>query len=540
MSASSATSDNAVSASAKGASFLILLQIGSRALTFALNQILLRFLSPELLGVNVQLELYCISVLYFARESLRVALQRRADGTQAVINMSYLAIAAGVPLSYILAELYLQTEVPKVPFLLQSLRVYGIAAMVELFAEPGFVAAQQKMLYKVRASAEAAATIMKTFATVGLVVWTSRQGRDLGVLPFAVGQLAYAVSLLVVYSARLVLVARSEGFSLLPRSIQRSVEMVGIKTEKFWLSLFSQPLLNLSLSLTVQSSIKYVLTQGDSLLIASLASLQDQGAYALSSNYGGLIARMLFQPIEEASRNLFAKLCAPTTSPATSKQPEAKETGDGVKQANSTLALILKAYSLISLVAFAAGPTAAPVLLSLVAGSRWSDTGAGEVLGCYCYYIPLLALNGVSEAFVAAVADNKQLYTQSIWMGGFFAAFAGSAYLFLRVLEMGAKGLVWANCVNMACRIVFNLSFVKDFFAKKGQAFDVTKILPSAVSVAIAAVVPSIFKATAGLLSKYGVIGELARIGAITGVFVVALAVSERKFLVHVYKQVRR
>lgn len=214
-------SDNAVSASAKGASFLILLQIGSRALTFALNQILLRFLSPELLGVNVQLELYCISVLYFARESLRVALQRRADGTQAVINMSYLAILAGLPLSYALAELYLQTEVPKVPFLVQSLRVYGVAAMVELLAEPSFVAAQQKMLYKVRAGAEAAATIMKTFATVGLVVWASRQGRDLGVLPFAAGQLAYAASLLVVYTARLVLVAKSEGFSLLPRAIQR-------------------------------------------------------------------------------------------------------------------------------------------------------------------------------------------------------------------------------------------------------------------------------------------------------------------------------
>jgi oligosaccharide translocation protein RFT1 len=241
------------------------------------------------------------------------------------------------------------------------------------------------------------------------------------------------------------------------------------KTEKFWLFLFSQPLLNLSLSLTVQSSIKYVLTQGDSILIASLASLQDQGAYALSSNYGGLIARMLFQPIEEASRNLFAKLCAPTTAAANLKHSDEEKAGDGIKQANSTLTLILKAYSLISLVAFAAGPTVAPVLLSLVAGSRWAHTGAGEVLGCYCYYIPLLALNGVTEAFVAAVADNKQLYTQSIWMGGFFAAFAGSAYLFLRVLELGAKGLVWANCVNMACRIVFNLSFVKSFFAKKGQ-----------------------------------------------------------------------
>ena len=60
------------------------------------------------------------------------------------------------------------------------------------------------------------------------------------------------------------------------------------------------------------------------------------------------------------------------------------------------------------------------------------------------------------------------------------------------------------------------------------------------MSIAIAAVVPSIFKATTGMLSKYGVVGELVRIGAITGVFVVALAVSERKFLIHVYKQVRQ
>lgn len=212
-------SDSAVSASAKGASFLILLQIGSRALTFALNQILLRFLSPELLGVSVQLELYCISVLYFSRESLRVALQRRADGVQAVINLAYLALVAGVPISYFLAELYLRTEVPKVPCLLQSLRIYGVAALVELLSEPSFVAVQQKMLYKVRASAEAGATIMKTFTTVGLVLWSSRQGIDLGVLPFAAGQMAYAASLLLVYVGRIALVAKSEGFSLIPKSI---------------------------------------------------------------------------------------------------------------------------------------------------------------------------------------------------------------------------------------------------------------------------------------------------------------------------------
>lgn len=212
-------SDNAVSASAKGASFLILLQIGSRALTFALNQILLRFLSPELLGINVQLELYCISVLYFARESLRVALQRRADGTRAVINMSYLAVAAGIPFSIILAQLYLQTEVPKVPFLVTSLWWYGGAAMLELLAEPCFAVAQQKMLYKTRASAEAMSTIAKTVTTVGLVLWSSRRGLDMGVLPFAGGQLAYAVTLLSVYTY---LIATVEGISCFPRRITQA------------------------------------------------------------------------------------------------------------------------------------------------------------------------------------------------------------------------------------------------------------------------------------------------------------------------------
>lgn len=211
--------DTAVSASAKGASFLILLQIGSRALTFALNQILLRFLSPELLGVNVQLELYCISVLYFARESLRVALQRRADGTQAVINMSYLAITAGLPLSIVLAELYLQTEIPKVPLLIMSLRIYGISAMVELLAEPYFAVAQQRLLYKSRATAEAASTVAKTVTTVGMVIWASRRGDDLGVLPFAAGQLGYAVTLLVVYTY---LIATVEGVSCFPRWIAKA------------------------------------------------------------------------------------------------------------------------------------------------------------------------------------------------------------------------------------------------------------------------------------------------------------------------------
>src|SRR5271155_2596960 len=68
-----AKKDMLLSTSAGGATLLIGLQVGSRALTFIVNQILLRYLSPEILGISTQLEVYSISVLFFARESLRVA-----------------------------------------------------------------------------------------------------------------------------------------------------------------------------------------------------------------------------------------------------------------------------------------------------------------------------------------------------------------------------------------------------------------------------------------------------------------------------------
>lgn len=242
--------------------------------------------------------------------------------------------------------------------------------------------------------------------------------------------------------------------------------------------------------------------------------------YALSANYGGLIARMIFRPIEDACRNLFSQLCAPAEP--TSKGPakstnESGQARESVEQAASTFKLIMHAYSIVSLIIIAVGPTAAPLLLGVVAGSRWSKSGAGEVLGTYCYSIPLLAINGVSEAFVAAAANTKQLNIQSIWMGFFSAAFAGSAYVFLRILNLEAKGLVLANCVNMLLRCVFNLNFVSKFFATEGLEFSWTDALPNMYAVASTVAVPSVLSATTGALDRYGTIGELARVAGIGG-----------------------
>lgn len=216
-----AEAERSLSASAAaGASYLILLQILSRALTFALNQILLRFLSPELLGISAQLELYSISVLYFSRESIRVAVQRQAQGVQTVVNLSYLAILSGIPLAYFLGYLFLRADVPRVPYFVESLVLYSVACVVELMSEPAFVAAQQKLLYKIRASAETAATISRCVITCGTVIWASSIGRDTGVLPFALGQITFAAILLLVYTGRVQSSIRAEPFSLLLSKLQ--------------------------------------------------------------------------------------------------------------------------------------------------------------------------------------------------------------------------------------------------------------------------------------------------------------------------------
>lgn len=246
-----------LSRSAVGAALLISLQFSSRALTFIINQVFLRYLSPELLGISAQLELYSITVLFFARESLRVAIQRQADATddvskdkdknkdtakvsrghvdartaagrsQAIVNLAYISIGFGVVLALGFAWLYLHTTpaqnstIQETPYVHESLIIYGLAAVVELLAEPCYVIAQQKARFEVRAGAESTATVLKCLVTCGSAIWASWRGFDIGVLPFALGQGVYALSLSIVYYWNICGISSTSGFSLMATRISR-------------------------------------------------------------------------------------------------------------------------------------------------------------------------------------------------------------------------------------------------------------------------------------------------------------------------------
>lgn len=467
----------------KGASLLIILQLASRLITFIANQLLLRYMTAPLLGLSTQLEVYYLSVLFFARESLRVAIQRRDSGSQAkqesqaVVNLGYLSIGLGSLVSLGLGWMYLAYATKttlSTPYLIESLYLYGFAAMVELLSEPCFVLMQTRLQFGTRAAAESIATFLRCIVVFGSAVWASKQS-DIGVLPFALGQITYGASLFLVYLVSGYQLASSVGFSLLPKTITT-------KEDRFWGSMFDRPTIGLAGSMMAQSVVKHLLTQGDTFLISLLASANVQGAYALANNYGSLLARLLFQPVEESSRSYFSRLLSSATPIKQGDKPFPV-----ITEAKQNLSTLLRLYILLSSVIISVGPFAASSLLAIVAGKQWAGSGAGDVLAAYCFYIPFLGLNGLTESFVASVATEAEVHKQSGWMGAFSVIFATSAFLFMRVYPLGAIGLVLANIINMGCRIIWSGAFIKRYFKQHGTDFKIKSLAPeSTVGVSIA------------------------------------------------------
>ncbi|KAF5724395.1 oligosaccharidyl-lipid flippase [Fusarium mundagurra] len=467
----------------KGASLLIILQLASRLITFIANQLLLRYLTAPLLGLSTQLEVYYLSVLFFARESLRVAIQRRDSGSQAkeesqaVVNLGYLAIGLGSFVSLGLGWMYLAyaNEITlATPYLVESLYLYGFAAMVELLSEPCFVLMQTRLQFGTRAAAESIATFLRCIVVFGSAVWASKHN-DIGVLPFALGQITYGVSLLLVYLISGYRLSSSIGFSLLPKTITS-------KDNRFWASMFDRSTIGLAGSMMAQSVVKHLLTQGDTFLISFLASASVQGAYALANNYGSLLARLLFQPVEESSRSYFSRLLSSVTPVKQGGKPVQE-----VTEAKQNLQTLLRLYILLTSIIISLGPFAAPPLLAIVAGKQWAGSGAGDVLAAYCFYIPFMGLNGLTESFVASVATEAEVHIQSVWMGAFSVIFAASAFLFMRIYPLGAIGLVLANIINMGCRIIWSGAFIKRFFKRHGTDFKIKSLIPeSTLGVSIA------------------------------------------------------
>ncbi|KIW16139.1 hypothetical protein PV08_06190 [Exophiala spinifera] len=523
-----------------GTMLLILIQVASRALTFIGNQFLLRFLSPSLLGIAVQVELVSVTSLYFARESLRVALQRQpaassglstgegqgpGRATQTVINLAYLAVLLGFLISTAFGYSYLRgapSEVLESPYFILSSQIYALATWTELLAEPAFVVIQQKALYANRARAETLAAIARCFAACSTAVAAHKQRLEPSILPFAVGQSAYALVLLTLYFLPIFHLSRDAKFSLTPREIVISPARgeSGNEDAGYYGRRFHKAILGLAATMYLQSLFKLLLTQGDALILSFLSSLSDQGAFALASNYGGLLARLVFQPVEESSRNTFGRLLSSTNTVSSfssghdsvhthsqhtrTKQQftaENESTKANNREALAYLSKTLHFYSILALPLLSIAPHVLPLVVTYIIGAKWSSTSTASLLSTYCYYIPLMAVNGILDAFVTSVASPAQLRSQSVWMLFFTGLYGVAAWTMLNRFDLGAAGLVGANMVNMALRIAWSIVFVRQWVQERETPGDngllrtmVKESLPAPASIAVAGLVALILK----------------------------------------------
>jgi hypothetical protein len=176
-------------------------------LSLAIDQIVIRYLSPELFGLAAQLELCFASILYFSREWIRTASMysmtadirmtvegpRGKKSPQGVINLAYVSVALGISMS-VVSLVYLLTIVTvQLPFFRAAAVLYTVAAMVEVVSEPAVLAAQQFMMFDITMQAPRIASFMQYTAICGIAVMAYLTRWDVGLFLIATGKLCYSV-----------------------------------------------------------------------------------------------------------------------------------------------------------------------------------------------------------------------------------------------------------------------------------------------------------------------------------------------------------
>jgi oligosaccharide translocation protein RFT1 len=141
-----------------------------------------------------------------------------------------------------------------------------------------------------RVRGEGAGIVMKTAVTF-FVIFLGQRGSvkdEYALVAFALGQFAYALTLFLTYT-------RYYGFNALRFIRQQGPMCVCLCTIFRCFPLmsaciskdsFNSRYLKLSMSMTTQSIFKHLLTEGDKFLVSQISALEDQGGYALASNYG--------------------------------------------------------------------------------------------------------------------------------------------------------------------------------------------------------------------------------------------------------------
>ncbi|KAL7454265.1 hypothetical protein ACHAWC_005891 [Mediolabrus comicus] len=471
-----------------------LLSIALRLTSFILSQATVRFVSAAALGkASVPLELLLGTALFVSREGFRLALtkddaeKKGYDGhtqQQQMINVAWLSVPLGTMISMFAMYLHMhtcnnqnkgggeeaQSENEATDYKIAGI-LYCLASFIESLSEPLVIKCLQQMDVTTKAKAEGVALVSKS---VSCFVCLSILSSNWAVSAFGISQLMYGFT----FTMMMYRFGRSASggiqwpkrlVSTAPNNPYRTNSKSDDKKYYAKYNNFDYQQLKLVLIFTLQGLFKHALTEADKIVLSALAESYDQGIYAIAASYGGLAARLLLQPIEENARLLFSRQGAiiERDKHTTTTAPASKAISEQMNELQQSYSFLLRTVSLIGLLFSTIAVNYTSILLRILAGYRWgSNSEAIAALSAFCVYTAFLSLNGITEAFVYAVArsgrDIGRLSIVHALVGGVFALLAPGL-----VTNHAAVGLVSANCISMALRSLYSLYVAWGYFAER-------------------------------------------------------------------------
>lgn len=304
---------------ARGLGALFALQLFTRLLSFAVNAFLARSLGPAWYAfANMQLHLIASTALFLPKEGLRRAAQRIYPGGVGSplawgMNVAWLSVPVAASVAgFLVAAAACSGANGEWEALMGSsearatLLVAALAAVVEAACEPGWVYAQANLLLPQRALAEGAALVAKALTACALVLRAvsvhamesdravnngSNPGSPRGLgLAFGLSQLAYSIAFLALLS---VLAApRAPTVSLAPHRTPTGDSTTAAGTSTGGVRWLPRHVWVLTAQSVAQSVQKYVLTEGERLVVVATSPIESQGVYALVTNLSSLVGAM--------------------------------------------------------------------------------------------------------------------------------------------------------------------------------------------------------------------------------------------------------